>query len=295
MKAIIVSGGKGERLRPLTDTLPKPMIEVAGRPILEHIINLFKKNGITDFIISVCYLPEKITDYFGNGKNFGVNIKYIYEKENFPLGTAGNIAAARHLIDSTFIVTYADILRDLNIADMVKFHKNKKGIATLNIYKREGKYPKSMVFFDKNSKITKFVERPGLSEITYLMQSCHSERGTSREISHHKTGDKSIPSRFAQWSEIPPLTPAQRGSVGMTRCKMKEEKKDFVWSNGSFYVFEPQIFDFLPNNTFTDFGKDIFPRLLKEGKSLFAYPSTGFFIDIGNHEKLAKARRLNSN
>jgi len=234
MKAIIVSGGKGERLRPLTDTLPKPMIEVAGKPVLEHIINLFKKNGVFDFIISVCYLPEKITKYFGNGKNFGVNIEYIYEKENFPLGTAGNISEAKNLINSTFIVTYADILRDLDIADMLKFHKNKKGIATLNTYKREAKNSKSMVFFDKEKKITNFVERPGKKDI----------------------------------------------------------HENFVWSNGSFYVFEPEIFDSIPQNTFSDFGKDIFPLLLKERKNLFAYPSTGLFIDIGNHEKLAKAKKL---
>jgi mannose-1-phosphate guanylyltransferase/phosphomannomutase len=237
MKAIIVAGGKGERLRPLTDTLPKPMIEVAGKPILEHIINLFKKNGITDLIISVCYLPEKITKYFGNGENFGVNIEYVYEKEDSPLGTAGNIAAARDLINSTFVVTYADILRDLNIVDMVKIHENKKGIATLNIYKREGEDPKSMVLYDQNNKITRFIERPSLSEA----------------------------------------------------------KKDFVWANASFYIFDPSIFDYIPQNTFSDFGRDIFPRLLKEGKDLFAYPSPGLFIDIGNHEKLAKARSLNLN
>ncbi len=238
MKTIIIAGGKGERLRPLTDTLPKPMVEVAGRPVLEHIINLFKKNGLFDFIISVCYLPEKITNYFGNGKKFGVNIEYIYEKEDFPLGTAGNISAAKNLINSTFIVTYADILRELNIAEMVKFHKNKKCIGTLNIYKRFGKDPKSMVLYDQNNKITKFVERPGINET----------------------------------------------------------KKDFVWSNGSFYVFEPEIFDYIPRNTFTDFGKDVFPLLLKEGKNLFAYQSNGLFIDIGNHEKLAKAKKLiNSN
>lgn len=253
MKAIIVSGGKGDRLRPLTDTIPKPMIEVAGKPVLEHIINLFKKNGITDFIISVCYLPEKITEYFGNGKNFGVNIEYIYEKEDFPLGTAGNIAAAKDLINSTFIVTYADILRELNITEMVEFHKTKKAFATLNIYEREGRDSKSMVFFDNNSKIMSFIERPTFP--------CHS-----RESGRHH-----------EMVSTPAMNP------------------DFVWSNGSFYIFEPEIFDYIPRNTFTDFGKDIFPRLLKEGKSLFAYPSSGLFIDIGNHEKLAKARSLNLN
>src|SRR5437868_7160562 len=119
MKAIIVAGGRGKRLRPLTDNIPKPMIQIAGKPIIEHTINLFKKNGITDFIISLCYLPHKITEYFGDGKNFGVHIDYMYEKENFPLGTAGNIAAAKNVISGTFIVTYSDIIRDLNITDMI--------------------------------------------------------------------------------------------------------------------------------------------------------------------------------
>ncbi len=245
MKAILIAGGKGERLRPLTDTLPKPMIEVAEKPILEHIINLFKKNGITDFIISACYLPEKITNYFGNGKKFGVNIEYIYEKEDFPLGTAGNISAAKSLISSTFIVTYADILRELNIAEILEFHKTKKAFASLNIYKRFGPNPKSMVLYDKNNKITSFIERPTFP--------CHSREGGNLYNNIHE---------------------------------------NFVWSNGSFYVFEPQIFDYIPRNTFTDFGKDVFPLLLKEGKNLFAYPSTGLFIDIGNYDKLAKARKL---
>ncbi len=234
MKAIIIAGGKGERLRPLTDTLPKPMIEVAGKPIIEHIINLLKKNGITDFIFSLCYLPIKFKNYFGNGKRFGINIQYIYENEASPLGTAGNLSLARDLIDSTFIVTYADILRDLNIADMIKFHKNKKAFATLNIYKRFGENPKSSVLFDKNNKITNFLERP----------------------------------------------------------KPNELNNNFVWANGSFYIFEPAIFNFIPHNKFTDFGKDVFPKLLKDGKNLYAYPSDSFFVDIGNHEKLAQASEM---
>lgn len=232
MKAIIVAGGKGERLRPLTNNIPKPMVEVGGKPILEHIINLFKRNGIYDFIISLCFLPDKITGYFGNGKKFGVKIEYIYEKEDLPLGTAGNFASARNKIDSTFIVTYADILRELDIVDMIEFHRKKKAFATLNIYKRYGENPKSMVLFNKNKKITTFVERP----------------------------------------------------------KPEDLKDDFVWANGSFYIFEPGIFDFIPENTFTDFGKDVFPELLPRNKNLYAYQTDGFFVDIGNKEKLEIAR-----
>src|SRR5437660_4534825 len=111
MYAIIIAGGKGERLRPLTDKLPKPMIAVHGKPILEHTIILLKKHGIKKFIITLCYLPEKITTYFENGEKLGVAITYIYENPKKPLGTAGSMAQAAEYVDSTCIVTYADIMR----------------------------------------------------------------------------------------------------------------------------------------------------------------------------------------
>lgn len=261
MKAIITAGGKGERLKPLTDNLPKPMIEVAGKPIIEHIINLFNKNGISDFIITLCFLPEKITDYFGNGRRFGVNIEYIYEKEDFPLGTAGNISAAKSFIDSTFIVTYADILRELNISDMIKFHKDKKAFTTLNTYKRFGDSPKSMIAFDKNKKITSFIERPTFPRLPLKA--------------------------LAKWGHSRDLPAELEGGGNL----YKQTNNDFVWSNGSFYIFEQDIFNFIPANTFTDFGRDVFPKLLQLGKSLYAYPSDGLFIDIGNMEKLELARK----
>jgi len=244
MKAIIVAGGKGQRLRPLTNNLPKPMIEVSGKPILWHTINLLKRHGITDLIISLCYMPEKITNYFGNGKKFGVSIKYIYENENTPLGTAGNIAEARKFISSPFIVTYADIIRELNITDMIGFHSDKKALATLHIYKRFGQNPKSAIVFNKNKKIINFIERPSTPR--------HSREGGNPDI----------------------------------------QKIDFVWSNASFYIFEPGIFDFIPANTASDFGLDIFPKLLLNNKKMYAYLSSGFFIDIGDLQKLELAKKI---
>lgn len=233
MKAIIVAGGIGERLRPITNSIPKPVVKVAGKPILEHVINLFKEHSITEFIISVCYLPERITDYFGSGDKFGVKIKYIYEDVDNPLGTAGNIASAKKYIKSDLIVTYADILRDLNISDMIKFHLQKKAFSTLNIYKRFGKNPKSMVLFNKEKQIEKFFERPSTEDIN----------------------------------------------------------DDFVWCNGSFYIFKPEIFDYLPTGLKKDFGKDIFPLLIKQRKAVYAFPTDGYFIDIGDRVKLEKARK----
>src|SRR3989344_1376598 len=111
MKAIIIAGGRGERLRPLTDNIPKPLVEVNGKPILLHTLELLKSHGITEFIIALCYLPERVVSYFGDGSKFGVHITYTYEDQLKPLGNAGAITLSQKYIKETFIVTYADIVR----------------------------------------------------------------------------------------------------------------------------------------------------------------------------------------
>ena len=219
------------------------MLQVSGKPIIEHIINLFKKNDINKFIITVCYLQSKITSYFGDGSKFGVRIKYIYEDENKPLSTAGGIALAKNVINDTFIVCSGDILRELDIKKMVAQHKNTQAIATIHTYKRFGPDPKSMVVFDEKGLIKQFVERPF---------------------------------DFAQGKP-------DRKHLGF--------QAKSIWTNGSFYIFEPKIFDFIPKNKPCDFGRDVFPKLLKNKKRLFAFPYSKFFIDVGNMEKLKKARR----
>lgn len=233
MKAIIVAGGRGERLKPITDNIPKPMIEVAGKPILLHIIELLKKYGVEEFILALCYLPNVIIDYFGDGRRFGIKISYTFESPSSPLGTAGAISLSRNSINDTFIVTYADILRELDIKKVVDFHKKNKAFATLNIYERQNKRAKSMVIINENNKIVKFIERPNQSKLT----------------------------------------------------------KEHIWVNGSFYVLEPEIFDFIPKGKKSDFGADIFPKLLLSKKDLYAYPTTGYFVDIGDMTKLDLARR----
>lgn len=232
MKAIIVAGGRGERLKPITNSMPKSMVEVDDKPILLHIINLFKKYGIKDFIIALCFLPNVITKFFGDGTKFGVNIAYTYEDSQNPLGTAGAISLTKDLIDNTFIVTYGDILRDLDINRMIDFHKKNKAFATINIYKRLSKDAKSMIIINKNKKVVKFIERP----------------------------------------------------------KQETQKQEYIWANGAFYIFEPEIFDFIPDKK-ADFGFDVFPELLKSKKNLFGFISKGYFVDIGNLEKLEFARK----
>jgi len=162
--AVIVAGGKGTRLKPITNKIPKPMVRVGNKPILEHILNLFKKQGITNFIFALCYKPKIITNYFGDGRKFGVSINYTYEKEDQPLGTAGAILPSQKYIKKTFIVTYADILRKLDIRKMIKSHQINNAFVTLNTY-QHFKNPKSIIVFNKKNKIIQFIERPNLNQI----------------------------------------------------------------------------------------------------------------------------------
>jgi len=130
MKAVIMAGGSGTRLRPLTNGLPKPMVPVANKPIAEHIVQLLKRHDFRDVIFTLYYLPDAIRDYFGNGFDFGVKIGYSVE-EGTPLGTAGCVKAIQDDLDSTFIVISGDSLTDVNLSAAVKFHKEKKSKATI--------------------------------------------------------------------------------------------------------------------------------------------------------------------
>ena len=129
------------------------MVKVAGKPILEHTIDLFKKHGIEDVVLALCYLPEKIESYFSDGSKFGIRIRYTYEDINNPLGTAGAILDSREYVKGDFIVTYADILRELDVGDVVDKHRKTEAFATLNVYKRFGENPKSMVIFVTDNRI----------------------------------------------------------------------------------------------------------------------------------------------
>ena len=113
MKALILCAGKGERLRPLTDTIPKPMVPINNKPLLEYNILLCKKHGITEIAINTSYLPEQIKQYFGNGEKFGVNIHYSYEPEL--LGTSGSVNNFRDFLDETFVVIYGDAVTDIDL------------------------------------------------------------------------------------------------------------------------------------------------------------------------------------
>ena len=130
-KAVILCGGRGTRLRPITQEIPKPLIPVHGKALIEHLIDLFKKYDIKDIILSVGYKKEKVKEHFGNGERLGVKISYIEENEEAPLGTAGPLRKAKHLFTDTFIVTNGDELKDINLEEMYEIHKQNKARATI--------------------------------------------------------------------------------------------------------------------------------------------------------------------
>ncbi len=161
MKAVILAGGKGERLMPLTKDTPKPMLKIADKPILQYQIEWFKKHGIKEIILCTQYLKDKIIDYFGSGEKFGVKISYPEEKK--PLGTAGAVKNAEKLINDNFVVMYGDNLTNLDLTSLIDYHNKKKGIATIALHKKESK--SSLVILNKDKQIIMFKERPTEEEI----------------------------------------------------------------------------------------------------------------------------------
>ena len=164
MKAVIMAGGSGTRLRPLTCNLPKPMVPVAGKPMSEHIVNLLKTHGFDDIVFTLHYLPDAIRDYFGDGSDFGCKISYSVE-EGKPLGTAGCVKAIQDHLDSTFIVISGDSLTDMDLGKALEFHKEKKSKATLVLKRVENPLEYGVVITDNEGRIQRFVEKPGASEI----------------------------------------------------------------------------------------------------------------------------------
>ncbi|HTK19662.1 MAG TPA: nucleotidyltransferase family protein [Mucilaginibacter sp.] len=153
---VIFAGGFGKRLRPLTDTTPKPMLPVNGKPILELIINRFKIYGFKNFIITTYYKSEVITEYFKNGSNHGVNIEYVVE--NKPLGTGGALRLIREL-DKPFIVSNGDILTEINFEMFIKYHLNAKADLTVASRTHEIEVPFGVLSND-NNKIRDVIEKP---------------------------------------------------------------------------------------------------------------------------------------
>ncbi len=158
MKAMILAAGVGSRLDPLTRNVPKPMVPIANKPVIEHIIEVLREHGFREIIINVHYLAERITNWLGNGEKWGVSIKYSYEEE--PLGTAGGVKKVEDNFDSTFLVVGADDLCDIDLRRVLAYHQEKKAMVTIALSLVDDPSEYGVVLTNERGRVIAFIEKP---------------------------------------------------------------------------------------------------------------------------------------
>jgi NDP-sugar pyrophosphorylase family protein len=209
MKAMILAAGEGTRLRPLTNTIPKCMVPLHGKPLLEWNLRWLAAYGFTDVVINLFYLPEVIRAYFQDGQPWGVNITYSEETEQ--LGTAGGVKKVQNFFDEPFLVLYGDNLSNCDLRRLTRLHHSKGGMGTMGLIWRDEVSASGIVGLDERDQITRFMEKP------------------------------------------------------------KAEQAFSHWVNAGVYYLSPRVFDFIPEGKKYDFGKDVFPELIKRDEVLFGY------------------------
>ncbi|HVA06687.1 MAG TPA: sugar phosphate nucleotidyltransferase [Acidimicrobiales bacterium] len=163
MKAVIMAGGEGTRLRPQTSNLPKPMLPLVGRPMMEHIVSLLQRHGITDIVVTVAFLPNAIRNYFGDGSELGVRM--VYAVEEHPQGTAGSVRNARDELTERFLVISGDVLTDIDLTSMIQFHEKNDALATLALCAVENPLEFGIVITREDGSIERFLEKPGWGQV----------------------------------------------------------------------------------------------------------------------------------
>ena len=158
MKAVILAGGLGTRLRPLTNSKPKPMLPISEKPILEHLVEWTKKGGIKSIVLCVSYLRKSIEDYFEDGKKFGVTIEYAISKK--PLATAGQLKTAEEFIDDDFVCMYGDSIFNFSLRNMIKQHVMKKSFVTMGLNEFKTNLPYGVIESSKNGRVISWNEKP---------------------------------------------------------------------------------------------------------------------------------------
>ena len=227
MTGIIMAGGFGTRLKPLTSNIPKPMVPIANRPIMEHVINLLRAHGITDIIVLLHHQPQSITNYFHDGAAFQVNIKYIQADEDY--GTAGAVRKAAPYIRDRFLVISGDVLTDIDLTGAIVHHKSLQAMATMVLTSVNNPLAYGVVMTDENQRIIRFLEKPS-------------------------------------WGQI---------------------FSDTI--NTGIYILEPEVMNEIPEQTFFDFSKDLFPKLLAAKRTMIGHTATGYWKDVGDLNEYQKA------
>ncbi len=227
MKAVIMAGGFGTRLRPLTANLPKPMVPLMNKPMMHHIVDLLKRHGITDLISSLFYFPDVITSYFGDGSKIGVTMRYARATADY--GTAGSVRNATNGMHERIMVISGDVLTDFDLTSAIRFHEEKGAQATIVLTHAKNPLQFGVVITDKQARITRFLEKPS-------------------------------------WGEV---------------------FSDAI--NTGIYILEPEILELIPYQEEYDFGKDLFPLLLRQNQSLYGCVVDGYWRDIGNLNEYQEA------
>jgi mannose-1-phosphate guanylyltransferase/phosphomannomutase len=164
MKAVVMAGGIGSRLQPLTIGCPKPMVHFVDKPVLAHILNLLKHHQISEVIITACHLADHIRGYFGDGRHLGLTIRYVIEDE--PLGTAGSVKNAQpYLDDQTFLVISGDAITDIDLSGVLQFHRRKGALATLALKHVPNPHEYGVAVTDGEGRITEYFEKPDPAEV----------------------------------------------------------------------------------------------------------------------------------
>ncbi|MBC7260199.1 MAG: NTP transferase domain-containing protein [Chloroflexi bacterium] len=163
MKAVVMAGGEGSRLRPLTLGRPKPMVPLVNKPVIAHILSLLKQHGITEVVVTVQYMADMIQRYFGDGHGMGMRL--YYSVEDTPLGTAGSVKNAQAFLDEPFIVISGDALTDIDLEKVIAFHQQKRAKITITLFHVPDPLEYGVVITDANGRIQRFLEKPGWSEV----------------------------------------------------------------------------------------------------------------------------------
>ncbi len=231
MKAVIMAGGQGTRLRPLTNAQPKPMIPVVNVPCMEHIVNLLKRYGFENIVATLEYMPEVIREHFGDGSRWGVEMEYSVEEE--PLGTAGSVKYVEGKLGERFVVVSGDALTDVDLGEVVRFHEERGSEVTLVLKKVDDPSEFGIVVVGDDGRVERFLEKPDEDEVFSYT------------------------------------------------------------ANTGIYVVEPGVLDEIPAGQEYDWSKELFPKLLDEGRSVYGYvmQDPSYWEDIGNIEQYMDAQR----
>ena len=163
MKAVVMAGGEGTRLRPLTSNQPKPMVPIVGKPCMEHILELLQKHGFEDVVVTVAFLPQAIRSYFGDGETLGLRIEYSVE--DTPLGTAGSVKLAERELDESLLVISGDALCDVDLTKLVEFHREREAAVTIGLKSVENPLEFGIVVTDDEGRVERFLEKPSWGQV----------------------------------------------------------------------------------------------------------------------------------